>query len=101
MKHRRVLFTESARDQVRVAKSWWVENNLPVEILADEIDQAIRFLSWLPGAGSPYPHASVPGLRRVYLRRISSHLYYTFIHEEVMIRAFWHAKRGRGPTLAT
>ncbi len=81
MKRRHVLSVERARDQVLAAKSWWVESNLPVEILADEIEQAIAFLSWLPGAGSSYANAGVPGLRRLYLRRISSHLYYTFTHD--------------------
>jgi len=81
VKRRHVLFVERARDQVLAAKSWWVESNLPVEILADEIEQAIAFLSWLPGAGSSYANAGVPGLRRLYLRRISSHLYYTFTHD--------------------
>ena len=100
MKRRRVLFTETARDQVRAAKIWWIENNFPVGILADEIEEAIAFLSLLPGAGSLYSDAHVPGLRRLYLRRISSHLYYTFTDNEVMIRAFWHARRGQGPHLA-
>ena len=99
MKRRRVLFAETARDQVRAAKSWWMENDLPVEILAEEIEEAIALLSLLPGAGSLYPDASVPGLRRLYLRRISSHLYYTFTDNAVMIRALWHAKRGQGPNL--
>lgn len=28
-----------------------------------------------------------------------SHLYYTFDEREVVIRAFWHARRGAGPDL--
>jgi len=44
-----------------------------------------------------YPHAKIAGLRRIYLRRISSHLYYTFTRNAVTVCAFWHAKRGHGP----
>jgi hypothetical protein len=90
-----------AREQIRAAKTWWAENNLPLEILADEIEQAITFLAWLPGAGSLYPQAKIAGLRRLYLRRLSSHFYYTFTRDAVTIRAFWHAKRGRAPILLT
>ncbi len=101
MRRRQVLFTEVARDQVRAAKIWWAENTLPLEMFADEIEQAITFLAWLPGAGSLYPQAKVAGLRRIYLRRLSSHFYYTFARDAVTIRAFWHARRGRGPILPT
>lgn len=99
MTRRQVVFAEVARDQLRAAKIWWVENDLPVQILADEIEQAITFLAWLPGAGSLYPQAKIAGLRRLYLRRISSHFYYTFTRDVVTVRAFWHAKRGHGPFL--
>jgi hypothetical protein len=98
VKRRRVVFVEVARDQLRAAKTWWIENHRPVEILADEIVQAVRFLAWIPGAGTLYPQARIPGMRRLYLRRASSHLYYTFTPDAVTIRAFWHAKRGQGPT---
>jgi len=99
VKRRKVVFAEIARDQLRAAKTWWVENHRPVEILADEIEHAVRVLAWMPGAGALYPRAGVAGLRRLYLRRISCHVYYTFSRDAVTIRAFWHAKRGYGPFL--
>lgn len=54
-------------------------------------------LSRLPGIGSPYPRAPIAGVRRLYLERLTSHLYYTFDDREVVIRALWHARRGSGP----
>jgi plasmid stabilization system protein ParE len=99
VKRRKVVFADVARDQLRAAKTWWIENHRPVEVLADEIEQAVRFLAWMPGAGTLYPEAGIEGLRRLYLRRASAHLYYTFTPGAVTIRAFWHAKRGRGPIL--
>jgi hypothetical protein len=51
----------------------------------------------MPGAGTLYPQAKIAGLRRLYLRRVSYHLYYTFTQDVVTVRAFWHAKRGHGP----
>jgi hypothetical protein len=32
-------------------------------------------------------------MRRLYLRRLTSHLYYTIHDDEVIVRAIWHAKR--------
>jgi hypothetical protein len=37
------------------------------------------------------------GVRRFYLERLMSHLYYTYDEHEVLIRAVWHARRGSGP----
>ena len=44
-----------------------------------------------------YAHSPVPGVRRIYLRTIVLHLYYTFDDSEVLIRALWGARRERGP----
>ncbi len=98
MKRRRVVFSETARDHVRSTKAWWIENSLHPHVLAEEIDQTIVLLSILPGAGTLYEKGGFIGLRRIYLRRLTAHLYYPFTDDEVLIRALWHAKRRR-PTL--
>jgi hypothetical protein len=97
VKRRKIIFTQKSREQLRAAKRWWIDDGRHVEILADEIEEATRFLALLPAAGSPYLQAKITGLRRLYLRRLSSHLYYTFSQDVVTIRAFWHASRGHGP----
>jgi plasmid stabilization system protein ParE len=94
---RKVVFSNVAREPLRVAKAWWIENQRPAEILVDEIEQAVRLLAWMPGAGTLYPEARIAALRRLYLRSTSSHLYYTFDQDVVVIHAFWHARRGSGP----
>ena len=99
MKRRHVAFTKTAREHVRAAKQWWIENSLRPEILVREIEDAVSLPSVLPGAGSIYAKADVPSLRRVYLRRLTSHLYYTFTDDEVVIQALWHANRKHGPEL--
>ena len=53
----------------------------------------------LPGAGTAYPQAMVPGLRRIYLRKIACHIYYTFDEHEVIVRALWGAKRRKGSVI--
>lgn len=61
------------------------------------LEEAIRILAFLPGAGTTYPQADVAGLRRIYLRKVACHIYYTFDEQDVIVRAFWGARRGRGP----
>jgi plasmid stabilization system protein ParE len=69
------------------------------EVFAEELEQAIKIVAMLPGAGTPYAQSPVPGVRRVYLRRVAAHLYYTFDEDEVIIRALWGARREHGPQL--
>ena len=56
-------------------------------------------LTTLPGIGSRYSESSIPGVRRLYMERLVSHLYYTYDEREVVVRAVWHARRGSGPDL--
>jgi len=69
------------------------------DVFAEELAQAIKIVAMLPGAGTPYAQSPVPGVRRVYLRRVAAHLYYTFDEDEVIIRALWGARREHGPQL--
>jgi plasmid stabilization system protein ParE len=97
VKHRRIRVTHTAQTQIEQERAWWLANRDHVEVFADEFETALRVLSVLPGAGSPYTLAGIAGLRRIYLGRVGYHLYYTFDDAEVIVRAFWGARRGRGP----
>jgi plasmid stabilization system protein ParE len=94
---RKVRFTATAQSHVRLLRRWWLENSARPEILQDDLNEAIKTLAAVPGIGSPYPSAPTPGIRRLYLERLTSHIYYTFDEREVVIRALWHARRGSGP----
>lgn len=76
-----------------------MENRVHIDVFADELEEALRILTWLPGAGAPYTQAEIPGIRRVYVPKVACHLYYTFDDDEVVVRAFWGARRSRGPGL--
>ena len=78
-------------------KLWWLENRIHSESFAAEFDEALRILAFLPGAGTSYPLAGMAGLRRIYLRKVACHIYYTFDEQDVIVRAFWGAHRRRGP----
>ena len=51
-------------------------------MFAEELEQALKIVATLPGAGTPYAQSPVPGVRRIYLRRVVAHLYYTFDDDE-------------------
>ena len=97
MNRRRVRFTATARDQVRLLRGWWLANSPRPEILDQDLTEAVRTLAILPGLGSRYPSGPVAGLRRLYLDRLTSHLYYTYDESQVVVRCLWHARRGSGP----
>jgi plasmid stabilization system protein ParE len=94
---RKVRFTATAREHLRLLKKWWQENSARPEILHDDLEKAVEMLSVLPGIGSPYPSAPIPGVRRLFIERLTSHLYYTYTEREVVVRALWHARRGSSP----
>jgi len=97
LSQRRVRFTATARAQVAREKLGWLENRIHTEIFVAEFEEALRIVAFLPGAGTSYPRAGVAGLRRIYLRKVACHIYYTFDEQDVIVRAFWSAHRGRGP----
>lgn len=99
MTARRVRFTATAQDHVRAEKRWWLEHRSYPEVFADELEQALRVVAVLPGAGSAYDQAGIDGLRRVFLRKSACHIYYTHDEREVIVRAVWGARRERGPVL--
>jgi hypothetical protein len=99
LKKRRVRFTATAQEQVRRDEAWWRANRDHPEVFAEELAQAIQIITALPGAGTLYAQSPVPGVRRVYLRRVDAHLYYTFDDTEVIVRALWGARRERRPQI--
>lgn len=99
MTRRRVRFTATARRHLLLFKQWWRENSERPEILDQDLEEALGLISVAPAIGALYRIPSVPGARRIYLKRITAHLYYTYDWQEVIIRALWHARRGSGPRL--
>ena len=87
------------REQVVAIKEWQLENGLDGAPFATELHEAFLVLSLIPGVGSPYRPGEFPGLRRLFLKGIASHLYYTFTEDEVIVRGLWHTSRGHGPDL--
>jgi hypothetical protein len=55
-------------------------------VFVEELEQALKVVAVLPGAGTQYARSPIPGVRRVFLRRVALHLYYTFDDDAVLIR---------------
>ena len=88
MKNRRVRFTATAQEHFRREKAWLANRDHP-DVFTEELEQALQIIAVLPGAGTLYAQSPVPGVRRVYLRRVAVHLYYTFDDASVIVRALW------------
>jgi hypothetical protein len=99
LKNRQIQFTATAQEHVRREKAWWLANRDHPGVFTEELEQALQIIAVLPGAGTLYAQSPVNGVRRVYLRRVAVHLYYTFDDARVIVRAFWGARRERGPRL--
>jgi plasmid stabilization system protein ParE len=99
LKPRRVRFTETANQHVDRERAWWLENRDHQALFAAELEKAIEILAILPGAGSLYTQTGTPDLRRLYIRKLGCHVYYTFDEHNVIVRALWGARRQRGPTI--
>lgn len=100
----RVRLTASARRQAIQIADWWAENRLDSKgLFVDELRAAIDQLANSPHSGQAYEaHGSAPsGVRRLLLWRSHFHVYYSVgsVHGLVVVRAIWHASRGRGPAL--
>jgi plasmid stabilization system protein ParE len=96
---RRVRFTATAQRHLSREKDWWLQNRLERDLFTVEIEEAVRILSRLPGAGTRYREAGASALRRLYIRKLNCHLYYTFDQHEVIVRAVWGARRRYAPSI--
>ena len=78
---------------------YWREHRDYPHVFVSELAGAVQLLTLMPATGSIYSESPVPGVRRLYLSKLTCHVYYTFDENEVIIRALWGARRERGPTL--
>lgn len=99
MKERRVRLTATATRHIEDERAWWIKNRDHQELFAATLESAVKVLAVLPYAGTPYIPAQLPSLRRLYLRKIDCHIYYTCTEDEVVVRALWGARRERGPAI--
>ena len=93
--------TSEANEHARVIDLWWREHRSATpDLFLDELTRALALLSTLPMLGIPYENTAVPeGTRRLLMRRVKCHLYYTVdaATRSIFVRAIWHSSRGSNP----
>jgi plasmid stabilization system protein ParE len=92
--------TPRALRQIERAALWWAENRpaAPDAIRLD-LGEALEVLAQQPGIGARCSAQLYSDVRRLYLARTKYHLYYRVTGNKLIVLAFWHASRGRGPTV--
>jgi plasmid stabilization system protein ParE len=95
-----VEITRRALAQIERAAVWWF-NNRPAAPDAIRLDlaDALEVLSQQPGIGARCASHHYSDVRRLYLSRTRYHVYYRVATDRLVVLAFWHASRGRGPKL--
>jgi plasmid stabilization system protein ParE len=95
-----VGITPRALAQIERAAKWWAENRpaAPDAIRLD-LAEALEVLAQQPGIGARCSTRHYSEVRRLYLARTRYHVYYRATSDKLIVLAFWHASRGRGPKL--
>jgi len=97
----RVDSTAEADAHARAIDVWWREHRpASPDLFLHELTRVLALLAALPMLGVPYSHVAAPeGMRRLVMRPVKCHLYYTVDAEQrlILVRAIWHSSRGRGP----
>jgi plasmid stabilization system protein ParE len=97
-----VLVAARAEAEIRTIDAWWRENRQDApSLFVEELRGAIERLAATPMLGVAYAAPRPSGVRRLLLRRTRCHVYFTVEDARplVIVRAVWHASRGRGPRL--
>lgn len=95
-----IEITPRALAHIERAALWWAENRpaAPGAIRLD-LGEALEVLAQQPGIGARCTSRHYSDVRRLYLARTRYHVYYRVTGGSLVVLAFWHASRGREPTL--
>jgi plasmid stabilization system protein ParE len=95
---RQVKISSRAAEQVRRQALWWEEHRPAAPgAVAEDFEQAVKLLARQPGIGSKYEGSRTPGVRRLYLGRLSYFVYYKADAKVLRVLAFWSASREKQP----
>ena len=97
-----VLLTPEAEEQLRATDEWWQENRTAApDLFIDEFERVVELLREMPGLGPRFRRATIPGVRRILLRRSGYWVYYVPDESRslVYVLAVWSGRRGTDPSL--
>ncbi len=99
MKERRVRFTATAQRHIARERIWWLGNRDYPDLFATELEGATQILALLPERVPRTLSLTCPAFVVCTSRNSDVTPIYTFDDNEVIVRAFWGARRDRGPSL--
>ena len=95
-----VGITPRALAQIERAAKWWAEHRSAApDAIRLDLAEALEVLAQQPGIGARCTTRHYSDVRRLYLARTRYHVYYRATGDKLIVLAFWHASRGRGPKL--
>ena len=95
---RQVQISARAAAQVQRQAAWWEANRTAAPgAVAEDFGEAVKLLAKQPGVGSKYEGSRTPGVRRLYLGRLSYFIYYKADVKTLRVLAFWSASRAKQP----
>lgn len=97
-----VVIVDVAEAQLLEIAAWWTANrHAAPDLVIEELERCVTLLESTPDAGMPFHRASVPGVRRLVMRKTRHFIYY--IHDAaraaVYIIAVWGTAKGSDPVL--
>jgi len=89
-----------AQREIERAAAWWSINRLaaPGAVRMD-VEAALALLIEEPGIGTKVETPRSEVVRRLYLPRVGYFVYYRVRSTFLEVVAFWHSRRGVGPSL--
>lgn len=96
----KVEVTPRAAAQIESAATWWAKNRLAAsDAVRLDLEDALSLLALQPGIGARSKSSRYPDLRRLYLSRVTYHVYYRVAADKLVVLAWWHSSRGSDPVL--
>jgi plasmid stabilization system protein ParE len=97
-----VVVVDSAEEQLGEIVDWWITHRGASPFLvADEFERCVSLLASSPDVGARFLRTTVPGVRRLVMKRTKHHVYYP--HDEpnavVYVIAVWGAPKVGVPVL--
>ncbi len=97
-----IVIVDEAEEQLREINDWWVVNRpAAATLVIDEFERCVTLLENTPDIGTGFHRTTVPGVRRLIMKR-TKHLVY-YVHDDnnavVYVIAVWGAPKEGDPAL--
>lgn len=98
-----VVVVDEAEEQLREINQWWSANRRAApRLVLDEFERCVTLLASSPDIGTGFHRTSVPGVRRLVMKKTKHYVYY--VHDAanavVYVIAVWGAPKEGDPVLS-